>query len=110
MRAVLATAEPRRTPRPTPEKQALQAFQLYEFNTEQLVVEQSSRARAVREIERIATWYGWTGEVARALDAAHATCLAMLPEAQLANLADRMLQLENCVQNGGDAPDAPHAR
>lgn len=107
---VLAEIAPRREQPDTAEILAQRAFQLHEFNTALAPIEQSPRARAIREITRIATWYGWGGEVARALDAEHAVALSALSPASLEQLLSRMRQLEECVQNGGDAPDAPPAR
>lgn len=107
---VLAEIAPRAKPATTPEFQALQAFQLYDFNAGHPAIEQTPRARAMREITRIATWYGWTGEIARVLDATGALSLAGLEEESLEELLTRMRLLEECVQNGGDAPDAPPAR
>lgn len=93
------------------ETKAHRDFRLHEFNAGQaFVVEQTTRARAIREITRIATWYGWPGEMARALDAAGAESLQGLGELELDALVSRMRLLEECVQNGGDAPDAPPAR
>ncbi|HEY0503591.1 MAG TPA: hypothetical protein VGD42_08855 [Lysobacter sp.] len=92
------------------ESQAKQAFQLYEFNATPLYVEQTRQARAIREVNRVATWYGLQAEVGRALDAAGASCLTGLGEEDLDRLVARMRLLEDCVQNGGDAPDAPAAR
>lgn len=73
-------------------------------------VVQTPRARAIREVTRIATWYGWQAELARALDAAGACSLHGLSREDLAALVTRMQLLEECVQHGGDPPDAPPAR
>ena len=72
--------------------------------------EQTFRARTKREIHRIASWYGWSAEIDRALDAAAATSTARLNDDQLSRLLARMQQLEECVQNATDCPDAPPAR
>lgn len=106
VKAVLGEARPQAE---TPESQARRAFQLYEFNVHGPVVEQTPRARAKREIGRIAAWYGWTMEITRALDAACATCLAELDDASIEALQRRMRQLEECAQTGVGAPDAPPA-
>lgn len=71
---------------------------------------QSLRARTKREITRIASWYGWSNEIDRALDAAGATSTARLNDEQLGNLLTRMMHLEECVQNATDSPDSPPAR
>lgn len=95
-----------------PEAQAQRAFQLYEFNAGPvLVVEQTPRARAIREIGRITAWHrGLEHEVPRALDAAGVADLASLDDTALDQLLDRMRLLEDNIYNGGDSPDAPAAR
>lgn len=96
---------------PKSEAAANDAFAYFEANAPQpIVVDQSPEARAIREIMRIANWYGWPGEVTRALDSAGALSLHSLESDQLSRLLQRMRTLEDCVQNGGDAPDAPPAR
>lgn len=99
------------TPAPEPalssETQQQPAFQRYEFNSARPVLEQSPRARAIREVMRIATWYGWVGEIERALDVARVSSLPQLNDANLGLLLQRMQQLEECVQTGVGAPDAP---
>ena len=107
VRAILAEAKPRETA----ETKARRAFELYEFNSAAPVyAEQTPRARASREIGRIATWYALQGEVARALDQAGVSLVEGLGEEALDQLLARMRLLEDCIQNGGDAPDAPAAR
>lgn len=107
---VLAEITPRREQPDTAEILASRAFQLHEFNTATPVVEQSPRARAIREVTRIAAWYGWGDEVVRALDGECVVTLSALSPVGLEQLVARMRQLEECVQNGGDAPDVPPAR
>lgn len=98
-------------PAETPESKARREFALYDFNAAPApVLEQTPRARAEREIGRIATWYGWAPEIARALDRAGAVSLAGLEEHQVEQLLDRMRQLEDCAQSGLDGPDTPPAR
>lgn len=90
---------------------ALQRFHYYEFNSYQgPVLDQTRRARAMREIERIATWYGWEREIARAMDAAQVMVLADMDEEALYALKARLRTLEDNVQHGLDSPDAPPAR
>lgn len=106
MREVLAEARPRETA----ETEARRGFQLFEFNTAPAIyAEQTPRARAQREVDRIAAWYNLGGEVARALDAAGVSVVTALDDGQLEQLVARMQQLEDCIHNGG-APDAPPAR
>lgn len=111
VRRLLEEAAEARRPDPTPEAKALQNFSLHEFNrVQQHTAEQTPRARAQREIERIANWYGWGGEIDRALDAAGVMSAGGMTDAQIEQLLTRMRQLEDCVQNGTDCPDAPPAR
>lgn len=111
LRQLLSEAVPR-TPEPSPqEAAALKAFAIYEVNAPTpFVLEQTPKARAMREIMRIAGWYQWQGEIERALDTVGATTLGDLQEHELEDLLTRMRLLEDCVQNGTDAPDAPPAR
>jgi hypothetical protein len=107
VRQVLAEARPREDA----ETQARRAFQQFEFNSVvPIYAEQTPRARAEREIGRIATWYQLPGEVTRALDRAGVTVVSGLDDEALDQLLGRMRRLEDCIQNGGDAPDAPAAR
>lgn len=110
VKAVVADIREARRPAATAENEAWRGFQHYAANTAQLVVEQTPRARAEREITRIATWYGLQGEVVRHLDAAGVVSLGGLQECAADQLLDRMRLLEDNIQNGGDAPDAPAAR
>jgi hypothetical protein len=110
LRQLMSEALPRE-PQLTPaEVQARTAFAHYEINAPQpIVLEQSAQARAIRDIMRIASWYGWMGEVERALDAGSCPSLHSLPEEELDRLSARMRRLEDCAQNGMGAPDAPPA-
>lgn len=106
MRQILEGARPRGA-----ESEAQRAFQLYEFNTGPVIyAEQTPRARAEREVGRIANWYNLGAEVQRALDAAQVSLVGGLDDAELEQLVERMRRLEDCLQNGGDPPDAPPAR
>jgi hypothetical protein len=106
VREILAEARPREDA----ETQARRAFQHFESNTAAVYAEQTPGARAEREIGRIASWYQLQGEVARALDRAGVAVVSALDEQALEQLVARMRLLEDCIQNGGDAPDAPAAR
>jgi len=111
LRSLLSEATDVRKPEPTPEAQALKAFQFYDFNSAPpVVLDQSPRARSMREIMRIARWYGWGGEIDRALDAAGAEMLSSLSDSELERLQARMRNLEDCVHTAGDCPDVPPAR
>jgi hypothetical protein len=108
LRQLMSEAVPKNDETPS-EMNARRQFLLYEFNAAPLVVEQSPRARVEREISRIASWYGWTCEVIRALDAARVATVQGLCEDRLQQL-ERMRQLEQCAQEGLDPPDALPAR
>lgn len=73
-------------------------------------IKQSPEHRAIREIQRIVAWYGWPGELTRALDTVGVESLFDLPLDALEELKERMLQLEDAVQHACDSPDAPPAR
>lgn len=102
------------TPSPTvvrndAEGEAWRRFQQFESYTAPPPLESSWRARASREIQRIAAWYGLTDEIQRALDEAGVDLLASLCDADLESLRERMRLLQDNVQNGFGAPDAPPA-
>lgn len=111
LRQLLSEAVPRRQAPSTAEMQAQRAFQLFDFNSGRaLPVQQTHQARAIREITRITSWYqGLHGEIPRALDAARVNTLEGLDAGALDQLLARLRQLEDCIQNGGCAPDAPAA-
>lgn len=93
------------------EAAAARSFQLHEFNSMPApALLQTGKARAQREIQRIARWYGWGGEIDRALDQAQTCSLDGLDDAALGALRDRMQLLEACAQDGCDPPDMPPAR
>lgn len=111
LRQLMSEALPKDTGHRSAEADASRAFRLYEFNSAPpLVVEQTPRARIERDIDRIAAWYGWHGEVARALDSAAVSTVGALTDGDLERLQCRMRQLEECVKEGLDCPDAPPAR
>jgi hypothetical protein len=93
------------------EAQLRSAFQLHEFNcSPALQLDQSPEARALREINRIASWYGWGSEIVRFLDGLGAGSTSALSIDQVEQLRDRMVRLERCAQDGCDAPDSLPAR
>jgi len=91
------------------ETEAWRRFQQFETYSAPLPAESSWRAKAAREITRIAAWYGWTGEIQRALDEADVDLLASLGDGELEQLRNRMRHLEENAQHGFGAPDAPPA-
>jgi len=109
VRSLLLEAAQRATD--TPEIQARKDFALYEFNTQPVpVIAQTEQARAIREVSRIAGWYGWWGEVTRAMDDEQVVTLEGMSLDGLTQLHARMKRLEDCAQEGLDPPDAPPAR
>jgi hypothetical protein len=112
VRELLSQAKRKPTkPEPAAELQLRRAFELYEFNSAPAVLlEQTPRARAERETVRIATWYGWMAEIARALDMEGATSIESLSDDGLGLLLDRLQRLEHCMQEGLDPPDCAPAR
>ncbi|WP_295936940.1 hypothetical protein [uncultured Xanthomonas sp.] len=85
------------------------AFAWYDLNVQLAPLEQSPRARAIREITRLATYHGWGQEVARFLDRNYAPSLPALADDALQALRDHMLRLEDCLHSGAGAPEAPPA-
>jgi len=111
LRQLMSEAIPRQSAPPRPEQAAAQAFAFFDFNTTPVpTLDTSPRAKQEREIARIATWYGWGNEIARALDKADVASLSGLNDDQANGLLERLQQLENCAQEGLDCPDAPPAR
>lgn len=108
LRQLLAESMPRRPA--TPERRALAAFQHYQYNGGLPPIEQSPRARAEREIQRIALTYGWQGAVVRALDDAGATELAGLDDQLLDGLARQMREYVDRAMTACDFDEAPPAR
>jgi hypothetical protein len=95
--------------RPEAHMEAWRRFQRFESYQVPAPLEADSRAIAIREITRIAGWYGWTAEIQRVLDQEDALFLASLSQDALNRLHSRMRDLEDCVQQGLGAPDAPPA-
>jgi hypothetical protein len=92
------------------EADAWRAYASYAANAATApVVSRSWRDRAISEINRIACWYGWSADVQRHLDLADVCSINSLDDRLLEVLLSRMTKLEECVQMGFDAPDAPPA-
>jgi hypothetical protein len=81
-------------------------MQAYAIEGDHPVLEQTPKARAIREISRIATYYGWGHEVSRFLDRHHVGSVPELSEDQVYELADRMCRFEQCAHEGLGWPDA----
>ncbi|MDY0978957.1 hypothetical protein [Stenotrophomonas sp. CFBP8994] len=91
------------------ETEAWRRFQNFESYQAPAPLESDWRGVAAREITRIAGWYGWTSEIQRVLDQRNSLFLSSLADDDLRQLLDRMKDLEDCVQQGLGAPDAPPA-
>lgn len=106
---VIAQVAPRTRETPAPDYSPRGPSHGIAFRALGPVLVQTPRARAVRELNRIATWYGWGAEIERALDAEHVPTMDMLSDQGLMALKRRMRQLEDCVQFGASPPDSPPA-
>lgn len=109
LRQLLSEAVPATPPKSTAETDAWRAFQYYGSNAIPPALDVRWQAKAVREINRIAIWYHWTAEVQRFIDNTGVCSLAALDDSELRTLHARMKGLEDCVQHGYGAPDAPPA-
>lgn len=90
-----------------------EAWQRYDFNNQLLdaiPIEQTPRARDIREINRIATYRSWQSEVAAAVDRAGASGLNAMEDHELHDLAAHMRRLVDCAHNGCDLADDFPAR
>jgi hypothetical protein len=110
IRELLRDATPKKRPAPDPSEQMRRAFEYYEFNVGLPVVEQTPRARAMREIARISTWYGWTTEITRALDAEGVNATGELSDSAIETLLERMQSLLAAAQAGCDPDEGLPAR
>lgn len=111
LRQILSEAIPRKPAQPQSEVEALRAFQYYESSQPTApTLDQSPKARAIREITRIASWYQWGHVVEMALDDAQASSLASLDDITIEELRVTLKRLEDCVHTGGDSPYSPPAR
>jgi hypothetical protein len=111
IRELLKDATPVRAPTaPSLDENRLRAFEYYEFNVSLPVVQQSPRARALREIARISTWYGLGAEVTRYLDRESVEVAGELSDDAVDALLSRLRQLEDAIQSGCDPADSPPAR
>lgn len=110
LRKLLSEATPSPTAvRNDAESEAWRRFQQFEAYTAPPPLESSWRAKASREIQRVGAWYGLTDEIQRALDDAGVDLIAALNDDYLEALRDRMRLLQDNVQHGIGAPDAPPA-
>lgn len=91
------------SPPTSPDAQRMRAFEYYEFHVGLPVVEQSDRARALREIARISTWRGWAVEVTRAMDRESVGAVGELSDASVFKLCARLKALEDAASMGCEA-------
>lgn len=94
----------------TAEARATRDFHRYQAHTRLPVLVQTPRARAEREIERIALTYGWQIAVSRALDAAGAVSVECLDDSQVDQLLERMRAYVDQAMTACDCEEAPPAR
>lgn len=110
LRKLMAEAVPRPTTVTQPEQDMWARYQNHAANTaDPVALDDSDRARAVRTINRISTWYGASSVIVAWLDRRGATGIAALPDEQVQELRAHMEQIEDCAQQGFDSPFAPPA-
>ncbi len=93
----------------SPENEAWRAYQHHAYNIPAEPIDRSARAKAIREINRIACWHCWQSEVYRWLSNTLANSLGELDDRQLQELHAHMVRLESCVNDGLGSPFAPAA-
>jgi hypothetical protein len=110
LRRLIAEASPRRKELSPAQATAQREYEFFAANEPvQHTLDASPRARAVREILRIAAWYNGQEALAMALDRVRANSLADLPVDDLDALLETMRQIELCAQTGAGSPFAPPA-
>lgn len=109
LRQLMAEATPSRPVQSAAEVDGWRAYNHFITNVPAPQLEASARELALRRINRIATWYGWGNEVQCWLDKWNVTTLAALDDDAIEALDQRLMNLEECVQIGMGAPDAPPA-
>lgn len=110
LRQIISEAVPVEPQKSGDEADAWRRFQAFAANDPLPAFDDSDRARQIRTINRIATSYGWIGEIQRILDDAGQCSLSALDDDQIARACDRFKTLEECAREGFDPPDAPVAR
>lgn len=99
-------------PKYSDEQLMQRAFAYYDFNCGLPIQDTSHRAKLIREIQRITTWYSLqnVGSVlSRALDAADVSTPAHLDDDALEALTEQLRMVESNIQTGCSPPDAPPA-
>lgn len=107
---MLAEAQPRCPDKGSGDTEAWRRFDLEQRLQGSLSLEQTPRARMIREINRIALRYGWTQPIVEALDRARAQALCLLQDEDLEQLVMRMRRYVDSAMHGCDPEDGPPAR
>lgn len=110
LRQLLSEAVPAAPQKPADEADAWRRYQAFAENDPLPDLDTSTRARQIRNINRIAVSYGWTREIQHFLDRHELAGIGSLTDDQVDQLHLRMVTLEICVQEGCDPPDMPAAR
>ena len=112
MKAVLAEVShrPRPQAKATGESEAWQRFEIEQGLQTPAPLEQTPRARAIRDINRIAMRHGWASEIVAALDRAGVSYLAQLHDHEVHDLHHHMCHLVDCAQTACDPRDSLPAR
>lgn len=90
-----------------------ESWRWYEANLKALApapIDQSERARNIREINRISNRHNWGVVVEQAIDRAAASHLDGLDNAQICDLVEEMRLLVDRAETGCDMPDVLPAR
>lgn len=110
LRQLLSEAVPQTPAKSTDEADAWRRYQAFAENDPLPNLDTSTRARQIRNINRIAISYGWAREIQHFLDDQDVAGIGSLTDSQVDRLHQRFVTLENCVQDGCDPPDMPAAR
>lgn len=110
LRQLLGEAVPQQPVKTVEEADAWRRYQAFAENDPLPDLDTSTRARQIRNVNRIACSYGWAREIQHFLDSHDVAGIGSLTDAQVERLHQRFVVLENCVQDGCDPPDMPAAR
>jgi hypothetical protein len=110
LRQLMAEAVPRPAPAIASEEDGWARYQRFAANQpEPIALDDTDRARAVRAINRIATWHNATSALVAWLDNAGASGIGALDDEQVSQLREHMQRIEDCIHQGFDSPFAPPA-
>lgn len=110
LRQLLGEAVPVQPIRSKDEADAWRRYQAFAENDPLPDLDTSTRARQVRNVNRIAIYYNWHRELQDFLDRHDVPSMSSLSDEQIAELNQHMVTLENCLQDGCDPPNMPAAR